>query len=197
VTANEKKFAPQTSDEFDSPKLGLQWQWNANHADDWHSLKTRKGWLRLFPQFASSENPMQLPNLLLQKFPARSFAIETLLEFAPKQIGEEAGLIITGESFATLSLQKNNSGNQLVLRINGIQKFVHDNTPSLVKLRVAVKNGGLCIFSFAVENNFVTIPETLQAQKGVWIGAKVGLFSLKRVENTVAGHVDADYFHFE
>jgi len=32
---------PPTSDEFDEPKLGLQWQWHANHRLDWHSLTER------------------------------------------------------------------------------------------------------------------------------------------------------------
>jgi len=39
--------APQTSDEFAQNKLGLQWQWHANPLDDWLSLATRRGWLRL------------------------------------------------------------------------------------------------------------------------------------------------------
>ncbi|HEU5070541.1 MAG TPA: hypothetical protein VFV96_09025, partial [Verrucomicrobiae bacterium] len=30
---------PQTSDEFAAPQLGLQWQWQANHRDDWLSLR--------------------------------------------------------------------------------------------------------------------------------------------------------------
>jgi beta-xylosidase len=41
---------PATSDEFDSEKLGLQWQWHANHEDSWASLKDRPGYLRLFSQ---------------------------------------------------------------------------------------------------------------------------------------------------
>jgi beta-xylosidase len=195
-TANSLPIIPQTSDEFDSSRLGLQWQWNANHMDDWHSLSARKSWLRLFPQLAPHENLTQSPNLLLQKFPARSFSIDTLLEFAPKQTDEEAGLIVTGESFATLALEKKVAGNQIVMRINGVQKFVHDHAPDAVRLRVSVKDGGLCSFSFALDGDFVTVPQTFPARKGVWIGAKLGLYSLKRLKNAPAGHVDVDYFRF-
>ncbi|MGH7952700.1 MAG: glycoside hydrolase family 43 protein [Limisphaerales bacterium] len=186
---------PQTSDEFDSPDLGLQWQWHANHRDDWRSLTARKNWLRLFPQLASTENLTQLPNLLLQKFPARSFTVETLLEFSPKQTNEEAGLIVTGESFATLALERKNSSNQIVLRINGVEKFAQDNVPNFIKLRVTVQDDGLCIFSFGTDENFATIPQTFAARKGVWIGAKLGLYGLKRL-NASAGYVDVDYFRF-
>lgn len=189
--------APQTSDEFDSSRLGLQWQWNANHNDGWYSLSARKSWLRLYPQTAPHENPAnRLPNLLLQKFPARSFSAETLLEFAPGQTGEEGGLIVTGESFATLALEKKTAGIQLVLRINGVPKFIQDHVPDSIRLRVAVKDGGLCIFSFALNGDFTTISQTFSAQKGVWIGAKLGLYSLKHLEDTPKGHMDVDYFRF-
>lgn len=193
---NGHPIIPQTSDEFDSPKLGLQWQWQANHMEDWHSLTAQKGWLRLYPQLTPHENLTQSPNLLLQKFPAQSFTVETLLTFWPQQADEEAGLIVTGESFATLALEKKDPNNQLVMRINGVQKFVHDNIPNAVKLRVAVNDGGLCIFSFATRDGFVTIPQTFPARKGVWIGAKLGVYSLKRLKYATAGHVDVDYFRF-
>jgi beta-xylosidase len=189
-------IAPQTSDEFNSAKLGLQWQWPANHADNWFSLTARPGWLRLFSQTASGDTTASTPNLLLQKFPARSFTIETVLEFAPKQIHEEAGLVLSGESFGTLGLEKNNSGNRIILRIDGVQKFVHDRAPDTVKFRMTVKDGGLCIFSFALDDNFTAISQTFTARKGVWIGAKVGLYSVKRLADEPAGHVDVDYFRF-
>ncbi|HEY5807073.1 MAG TPA: family 43 glycosylhydrolase, partial [Povalibacter sp.] len=35
--------APQTSDEFTAPTLGLQWQWNANPQADWASLTASPG----------------------------------------------------------------------------------------------------------------------------------------------------------
>jgi beta-xylosidase len=194
--ANNRPVVPQTSDEFDSQKLGLQWQWQANHGENWHKLGDQKSRLRLHPQLAPNENLAQLPNLLLQKFPARSFTVETLLEFAPHQAGEEAGLIVTGESFATLALEKKTAGNRLVLRVNGVQKFIHENAPHAVRLRVAVKDGGLCLFSFAIRDEFVTIPRTFPARKGVWIGAKLGLYALKRLKSAPAGYVDIDYFRF-
>ena len=195
-SANQPPTIPATSDEFDAPKLGLQWQWHANHRDGWYSIEARKNWLRLYPQFGAPKHLMQLPNLLLQKFPARTFTVETRLEFAPQQAGEAAGVIVAGESFASLALEKLATGNQLVLRVNGVQQFVQENMPPAVRLRVAVKDGGLCQFSFATADTFVTIPQNFQAQKGKWIGAKVGLFSSKPFDQAPSGHVDVDYFRF-
>jgi beta-xylosidase len=194
--ANEKISAPQTSDDFNARQLGLQWQWHANHEDDWCVLGRRKGWLRLHPQYAPGEARGSLPNLLLQKFPARSFTVETLLEFAPKKTGEEAGLIIAGQMSAAFSIEKAESGNQLTLRVNGAQKFIEENVPDKIKLRVTVDDAGKCHFSYATYNGFLPVPETFQAVKGVWIGAKIGLYSISRRKTRAAGHADFDYFRF-
>lgn len=188
---------PQTSDEFNSSELGLQWQWNANHNDNWYSLSARKGWLRLYPQFVAHENLALVPNLLLQKFPARSFTVETLLEFMPQQAGEASGLIVAGESCATLALERMDTHSQLVLRINGVQKFALENLTGAVRLCVAVKDGGLSQFSFATCDTLVTIPSAFPAQKGKWIGAKVGLYSLRRLNSESAGYADVGYFKCE
>ena len=187
---------PQSSDEFDSSVLGLQWQWNANHNDEWYSLSARENWLRLYPQPASNEMLVRLPNLLLQKFPARSFTVETLLEFAPQYAGKEAGLIVVGETFATLAIERKDTACQIVLRINGVSKFVQDYMLGPVKLRVSVKDGGLCQFGFTTADALVTIPQKFSAKKGKWIGAKLGLYNLKHGEHPSAGHVDVDYFRF-
>jgi beta-xylosidase len=187
---------PQTSDEFESPKLGLQWQWHANHNASWHSLTARKNWLRLFPQFNPSDNLNVLPNLLLQKFPARSFMAETLLEFFPDQTNEETGLIVTGEIFTSLALQKTSLGNRVIMRMNGVQKIILEDAPDMIKLQVTVQDGGLCTFSYVADEKAVPIPEVFAARKGVWIGAKLGLYSLKRLETAPSGYVDIKYFRF-
>jgi beta-xylosidase len=192
----DARAVPQTSDEFDSTTLGLQWQWQANHKSDWHSLTARKNWLRLFPQPAFSENLGLLPNLLLQKFPARSFTAETLLQFSPRQVGEEAGLIVAGESCASLAIEKKDFGDQITLRIDGVPQIVQTNVSAILRLRVTIKDGGLCQFSFADRNGFTEFPATFAARKGAWIGAKVGLYSLKRLNASPSGHVDINYFRF-
>jgi beta-xylosidase len=193
VAAVQKISAPQTGDEFDSPRLGLQWQWHANHRDDWLSLAARPGWLRLFPQTAAASLNEQ-PNLLLQKFPSRSFSAETVLELAPAQIGEEAGLVVAGESFAALGVESDGKLNRIFFRTDDKKQILFEIKSRAVKLRVQVRDGGGCIFSFADDGDFVSIPEIFQASKGSWIGAKLGLYGLKRNEAARFGHADFDYF---
>jgi beta-xylosidase len=188
---------PQTSDEFDSPALGLQWQWHANHLDHWCELGRRKGWLRLHPQVAQHERLAQLPNLLLQKFPAHAFTVETSLDFSAAQPGEEAGLVVAGESSAALALENTGSGKQLILRIDSAKKILRTGLPEVIQLRVTVEYGGRCTFSFATVDGPIVIDEKFEAKKGVWIGAKIGLYSVRRHDNQPAGHADFDYFRFK
>jgi beta-xylosidase len=56
---------PATSDDFDSPTLGLQWQWNHNPDNSRWSLTERPGWLRLRSTVA--DNFWLAPNTLTQK----------------------------------------------------------------------------------------------------------------------------------
>lgn len=182
---------PQTSDEFDVAQLGLQWQWNANHRAEWWSLAARPGWLRLYAQ--PSAVPLnQLPNLLLQKFPAPGFAVETKLEFSPPQEGDEAGLIISGRSLASILLRRVGGQIQLVLRRGGIENVLRDGVAGPVRLRATVEANGLCRFQAFVAGEAIAARETFIATKGVWIGAKIGIFAA----GSSGGHADFDHFRF-
>lgn len=187
--------APATSDEFDAPQLGLQWQWSANHKAEWYSLTSRPGWLRLFPQPASNLLNAQT-NLLLQKFPARTFQVETELTLEVGQPGDESGVVVAGEKSVKLGLHHDGTNHWLVLRTDKtLEKLQRLSFPS-VKLRVQVHAGGKCFFSYADKAGFVPVPQTFQATKGKWIGAKIGLYSIRQNVDSSTGHTDFDYFRF-
>lgn len=188
------KALPQTSDEFDSPTLGLQWQWHANHADNWCSLTERKSHLRLFAQSATDFT--KAPSVLQQKFPARAFVVETQVEFSPKQIGEEAGLAVMGRDSAALVIRHSDTGRQFVWRHNAEETVIGDGPDAPLKIRVSVADGGDCTFSYDAGDGFVAAPESFKAREGVWIGAKVGIFCIGATAGSAAGHADFDYFRF-
>lgn len=184
-----------TNDEFTTSQLGLQWQWQANHHDDWHSLTARPGWLRLFAQPTGKTGGQRMPNLLLQKFPARSFTAETQVELHAIAAGDEAGLAIVGRESAAIAIVRTAAGHEIIQRINGNQTSLLKLTAPSVRLKVVVAEGGVCAFGFAAgDDSFTTAPETFQAQPGVWIGAKVGIYSASSA--TSNGHADFDYFRF-
>jgi len=187
---------PPTSDEFTGSKLDLQWQWNANHSDDWCSLTVRPGWLRFFAQCNASVEFGQTPHLLLQKFPARSFAVETKLDMARAKMGNEAGLIIHGQEYASIAAERTRTGCRLLLRRRGRVMELQTTSQTTFRFQAAVLDGGVCQFAVAGdEGAYSLLPETFQATPGLWIGAKVGLYSM-HAKDSPAGSADFDYFRF-
>jgi beta-xylosidase len=202
---------PQTSDEFDGDRLGLQWQWHANHRAEWSSLAARRGWLRLYPQpveLAVGDDGDQridldaAANLLLQKFPARSFVAQTRVEMTGGADTRRAGLVVMGREHAVLAVRGGATRGEIVAIVNGHEEVVAVAAePGPVDLRVRVADGGECAFSYAVGGGpFRPAGIRFCAREGVWIGAKVGLFSVTTsgdaAGHAARGHADFGYFRF-
>jgi beta-xylosidase len=198
--------APQTNDEFNENVLGLQWQWQANYDSTWWSLSENSGYLRLFniSKPANSRNLYLVPNMALQKFPAEEFTVTTCLEPQFSEEGEMAGLIIMGLDYAYLMVRQTNSGMEVVQATcidaeHEKKEDVTDRTPvpeGLIFLRVQVRTGSVCQFSFSTDgNDFKKIGSEFKAREGKWIGAKVGLLALA-AENCLLdpGYADFDWF---
>ncbi len=204
---------PATSDEFASPALGLQWQWNANPQPAWADLTARPGFLRLAcvpaPATRNDGSPSHAslydaPNFLLQKFPGPAFVATTALDFVPNAEGDTAGLAVFGYNYAVLGLRRTEDGTRLVLRVNidanqpGAEERELARLPApagSVYLRVRVDEKALCQFSYSMDNRtFVAIGEPFQASADRWIGAKVGAIATAAPEATRTGHADFDWF---
>ncbi|MFZ1329384.1 MAG: family 43 glycosylhydrolase, partial [Chitinophagaceae bacterium] len=193
------------SDEFNATRLGLQWQWQANPKPYW--AFPSNGYLRLFSaQLPDSiKNYWNVPNLLMQKFPAEEFVATTKLSFKPRLDGEKAGLIIHGADYAYLSLVKktNNyiSFSNCKNADKGNEESVSDGeriSGNDIYLRVKVGKGAVCEFSYSEDGiNFKNIGEKLVAKPGRWVSAKVGLFCTRTVKTNDSGFADVDWFRFE
>lgn len=180
---------PQTTDEFDGERLGLQWQWNANHEDDWASLTERRGHLRL--RSLPADALQDAPNLLCQKFPARSFAIETELELSPGP-SRQAGLIVIGKSsHAAVALEVTPESHRLLWIVDDRIEVSEQTVAQRLRLRVDVADGGRCTFRFAGPGEkWRSVGVPYQATAGHWIGARVGVFC-RGADST---HADFAYF---
>jgi hypothetical protein len=65
-------------------------------------------------------------------------------------------------------------------------------------LRVVVTTGGQCRFSASGDGrSFTELGEAFQAQPGVWVGAKVGLFAATTMKPAHTGYADWDFFRVE
>lgn len=201
---------PPESDEFNRTTLGLQWQWQANPKATWSFMNASKGSLRLYsaqiPEHA--KNYWEVPNLLLQKFPAEEFSATVKLSFSPNSNieNEKAGLIIMGQNYASLGIKSKKDGNYLVF---GQCQAAHKGnaeveTPltkvnaSSIYLRVSVSKGAKCQFSYSEDGQKFTVAGAeFQAAVGQWIGAKMGLFCTRDVKINDSGYADFDWFRVE
>jgi beta-xylosidase len=198
---------PRTSDEFNSDKMGLQWQWHANYKNEWMSLTDRSGWMRLFavPAPADAVNLWPVPNLLLQKFPAPEFTVTTKLDFSKLNEGEKTGLLIMGQSYSYIAVEKTSSGCRLIKMsckdARGGDGEVKESNVGIkgdsIMLRVTVGEDAVCDFSYGRGTEFSKIGETFTAREGRWIGAKVGLFCLSKSVRQKSGYADFGWFRFE
>ncbi len=199
---------PQESDEFGGHGLGLQWQWHANPKATWAFATGSKGNLRLFTEQLPPDfkNYWDVPNLLLQKFPAEDFTATTKLSFTPnieKLQNERTGLIVMGEDYAHLSLVSRKDG--IYLAYTAV-KGAHNGGPEKeqllgkvngkdIYLRVKVGKDAQCRFSYSEDGNqFKEVGTAFTAVPGRWIGAKVGLFATRPDKTNDAGYADFDWF---
>ncbi len=203
---------PQTSDEFDFPAIGMQWQWNGNPDSDWYSLE--KGRMRLRSQLFtdSTRNLWDVAALMLQKLPAPAFSATSRLDLHAKKAGEVAGLIIFGMDYAYVGIQKTRHGFRLIQNVcrkadKGSPEQTIDSVDvkgPTVTFRVDVKPENpeeiipkvRCSFSYSLDGaSYARIGEVFVAREGVWVGAKVGLFSSAPARAAAAGYADVDWFH--
>jgi beta-xylosidase len=64
-----------------------------------------------------------------------------------------------------------------------------------VFLQVKVTEGGKCQFLYRLNGEtFLPIGDTFMAREGKWIGAKVGLFSIRDEHENNGGYADFDWF---
>lgn len=208
-----KKYTIETpveNDEFNGSTLGLQWQWMANPKPNWYYLNASNNSLRLYAQKVpdSAQNLWQVPNVLLQKFPAEEFMITTKMNFQPneKTEDERAGLTIMGLSYSSLSLKNIKGKIFLVYGVCKIadkgskesERVISEVTDGMIYLRVKVSDNAKCQYSYSFDGNrYIDIDETFTAEKGRWIGAKAGIFCVGETQTNDAGFADFDWFRVE
>jgi len=198
---------PAESDEFNSPKQGLQWQWQANPKAGW-AFPTSTGALRMFSVYQpdSINNLWNIPNILAQKLPAEEFTARVKLRFNPKFDYERFGLIILGTDYAYISIEKRYF--QLFVfakeNIKADKNNKEEETASLpvsgneFYLEMNVQKGGTCHFGFSTDGeNFTTLLKPFVARPGRWVGAKIGMFCLRNNITNDAGYADIDWFRIE
>lgn len=208
VGADTLIVTPLDSDEFDGNGISLQWQWQANPQSNWALPSGAYGFLRLFavPAPRDAKNLWDVPNLLLQKFPAPAFSVTTRLTLTTNSENDKAGLVVMGLDYAYLSIRKQAKTfvvSQTICKDADKQTAEKEGPAITLKantayLRVTIAGEASCAFSYSTDGKvFTSIGESFKARQGRWIGAKVGIFSTAAASQPEMGYVDFDWFRID
>lgn len=194
---------PAASDDFTGNRLGLQWQWNANPRKEWYELtgnSLKLNAVRMEKVYG------EMPNLLLQKWPAPEFSCITKLDLSHLADGEEAGVISMGMRYGLLTFRRDDS--QLKPRfIEGVQNYgkilvdaveeTAQELPALdwnqaaeISVKYTVRQTGtqdlngrekgfpleLVTFAYSTDGSSYRKAGEMNAVPGRWVGVKNGVF---------------------
>lgn len=194
--------APEDSDFFESDKLGLQWQWNANYKEDWYHLDGQS--IELFAQ--RKEPGVQLcdvSNLLIQKWPAPEFQITTKLDLSQMKDGDVCGMISLGGRYDSIAVAQRDGQRYLVQRIgqwtkdDEVEIVLGKVSADILYLRMKVEKETYVSYCYSLgEEEFASLGKRTEATPGRWVGVKAGLYAIHEGEGE-GGSMKAEYFVFQ
>jgi beta-xylosidase len=178
---------PVTDDEFASPKLGLQWQWNHNPLNDKWSLTERPGFLRL--KASPAENFGIARNTLTQKLWDDAGVVEVKMDVGGMADGGRAGLaFMFGTTFGWVGVTQAN-GSRAIEWDKGIGPGLKSND---LWLR-GTYQADQAHFAYSLDGKtFTDTGITYQLGYGNWKGSRPALYSF----GPNGGYVDVDSFHY-
>ena len=211
--ASHVNMNPVESDEFNKPKLGLQWQWHANY-QQWFGMPTSMGVMRIYT-YKSNATIWNVPNLLLQKTPADNFTATAKLQLTAKDQGQMGGIIMMGLDYSALvvkrvgnefelqqvtCLKADKRGEEEVkvlatLKPTSVDKI--DYQPAIhesVYMRMVVKAGKMQFFFSKDGKKYEQVGDEFTMREGKWIGAKIGMVAKEPVGKANRGWIDVDWF---
>ena len=206
---------PVESDEFNSPVMGKQWQWQANY-DEKFGVPTAFGTFRIYnyklPEDAN--NLWLVPNMLLQKTPADEFTVTTKLRFTSKADGQLGGLIMMGLDYQALVVKRVGQEFQLLKLtchqadkgtpqeeelITTLKPTAEDKTdykPGIhedIYLMMKVKDSQVKFLWSLDGRTYKSCSDAFKMREGKWIGAKFGYVSVDTNAKSDRGWLDADW----
>ena len=207
---------PAESDEFNEPRLGLQWQWHANY-QQWYGMPTSMGKFRIYT-CKTDDGIWSVPNLLLQKTPADDFTATAKLQLTAKDQNQMGGIIMMGLDYSALVVKRvgdsfelqqitchkaDKKGKEEVKVLQTLKPTSADKTDyqpashEAVYMRMAVKAGKMQFYFSKDGKKYAKVGDEFTMREGKWIGAKVGFVAMEPDGKTNRGWIDADWFRVD
>lgn len=190
--------APETSDEFDRKKPGLQWQWNHNPDNEKWSLTERPGYLRL--KASTAGNLKEARNTLTQRVqgPASQGTVE--MDVAGLKDGNVAGFGIFQFPYAYVAVEQENGVRRIVMCNDGkiIESAALEKGSRLwIRARVTDRDFTADFYYSLDGKNFRPIGNKLKMGLGLpWTANRFALFNFSKQESGAGGYADFNWFRF-
>lgn len=209
-------FRIADSDEFETGRPGLQWQWQANPDEAFFAREREMGTLKL-ACLANSERENLLwyaPNVMTQIPQSNAFTADVKLRLSEgagteDSDGDMAVLGMTGHHYAFCGLER--EGGAVWLRLyEGVvtgKEFEGEAMEGLAASREWKQDKALWLrmelredktFSFSVSDDgstFLPFGPSFHLAKGTWTGAKLCLWACNRNNTVSGGWGEYDYIH--
>ncbi len=185
----------QASDDFASPKLGLQWAWNHNPDDRAWSLTARPGWLRL--NALPAQHLVTARNTLTQILHGPKSRITTRIDVTRMTDGERAGLTLFGVGPSWIGVVQAGGMRRITLASKGVETAGPPLTAGTLSLRADVGAEQTVRYSYSVDGKrFTPFGDAIPlARFSWWKGSRPALFTFNT--GGAGGSIDADSFEVE
>ena len=194
INGRQKRVFIQTSDEFNSTSLGLQWQWNHNPVNDYWSLVQQKGYLALTAMNAADNKHAR--NTLTQKLMGRLGMVTVKMNIGKMAVGQRAGLALIGNYIHEIGVLKTDTGT--VVYADNIGKLTNGGifNNENIFLQVAIDLDGNTLLFYSLNGNeYHQLGEACKLSNyNFWKAVRPALFSYN-TENA-RGTALFDWFHY-
>ena len=207
-----------SSDEFDSDKMGIDWQWNHNPIDEAWSLTERPGWLRLKTSRVA-DNLYVAPNSLTQRMEGPKCSGVVKMDVTKMKDGDVAGFSAFNGDAGVVQVKK--QGKKLILtaesqscKMTDKEKIITDVMITEAYRQELAK--GTKVVYFKIEADFrpgkdlATLYYSIDGESWTkvlgdykmifdytrfFMGSKFAIFNYATKKK--GGYVDVDWFHYE
>lgn len=189
---------PPTDDDFRSPELGEQWEWNHQPRSDKWSLTERPGYLRLhaFPPLKADDLMLAGNTLSQRAMAALDNEVSLEVDIGGMADGQVAGLCHFASTYGWLGVRQENGRRTLVFNNNGSATEGPKIEVDRLWLRSTWDQDGVSHFSYSVDGEtFAGFGETYQLTWGHYRGDRVGAFTYNN--RGEVGFLDVDAFRYE
>lgn len=188
--------APQTDDDFSSPRPGPQWQWNHNPRDDGWSLTERPGWLRLKASVPVNDSGFwNASNTISQRIMGKGGGVATAkVDISGMKPGQQAGFLHHSGKYVMFGLKAGDDGvRRLVFNENGVERAGPRIEADVIYFRTDIY-GARATFSYRTGPKWKRFGPDFELIFGRWRGDRIGFYCWN--DERAEGHIDIDWFRY-